>query len=96
MPEWFSTPRPNLYVSDTGFSVEILGRTGMRYREAERTVFIDSEVMNEPDTMLAYGSSIKNWDPPHESDPLDDSDWERIIRNIRRAFEFKGYRLHVI
>jgi Immunity protein 74 len=96
MPEWFSNPRPNLYVSDEGFSVEVLGRTGMRYSEAGREVYIDSEVLSTPHTILAYSDSIKKRDPPHESGTLDDGDRERIIRNVRRAFEFYGYVLQVV
>ena len=30
----FTTPRPNLYESSAGFFVEVLGRTGLAYREA--------------------------------------------------------------
>ena len=96
MPEWFSNPQPNLYVSDSGFSVEVLSQTGMRYKNGERGVLIDSEVMSEPGAMLAYESSIKKWDPPHESDPLDENDREIIIANLKRAFEFYGYKLHVV
>jgi immunity protein 74 of polymorphic toxin system len=96
VPEWFSNPRPNLYVSDEGFSVEVLGRTGMRYREAGREAFIDSEAMSTPDTMLAYSGSIKKWDPPHESETLDDNDRERIIENAKKAFEFYGFTLRVL
>jgi Immunity protein 74 len=96
MSEWFSNPKPNLYVSDAGFSVEVLGQTGIRYREVDRSAFVDSEVMNEPDTILIYERSIKKWDPPYESDPLDDRDRAKIVDGIRKAFEFKGYRLQVI
>lgn len=95
MGEWFSEPRPNLIESDAGFSVEVLGRTGLRYREGERTAFVDSEVLAEPDAILAYRNSIQRWDPPNESQPLDDSERDRIIENIKRAFEFRGYKLHV-
>jgi hypothetical protein len=31
-----------------GFSVEVLGRTGLRYREAGRQMFVDSEVLTGP------------------------------------------------
>jgi hypothetical protein len=68
----------------------------MRYSEAGRTVFVDSEVMNEPDTMLAYSSSITKWDLPHESEPLDDNARTRIVENIKRVFELKGYKLHIV
>jgi hypothetical protein len=96
MSEWFANPRPNLYVCDAGFSIEVLGQTGIRYSESGRSAFVDSEVMNEPDTMLVYERSIKKWDPPHESEPLDDGDRARILAGVRKAFEFKGYKLQVI
>lgn len=96
MSEWFWEPRANLIESDQGFSVEVLGRTGMRYSEGGKTASVDSEVLAEPDAMLAYRNSIKRWDAPNESDTFNDSDRERIIGNIRRAFEFRGYKLRVI
>ena len=96
MSDWFSTPRPNLYVSDAGFSVEVLGQTGIRYSEAGRSAFVDSEVMNEPDTMLIYAKSIMRWDPPNESEPLNARDRERIIESITNAFEFSGFKVQII
>src|SRR5262245_49392708 len=39
--------RRNLYVSSDGFSMEVLGRTGLRYREAGREMFVDSEVLTD-------------------------------------------------
>jgi hypothetical protein len=96
IPEWFSEPEVNVLESDAGFSVEVLGRVGMRYSEAGRTAFVDSEVLAIPDAMVAYRGSIKSWDPPHESEPLTEADRDRIIGNITRAFRFKGYRLDVM
>lgn len=52
MSEWFSEPRANLIESDAGFSVEVLGQTGIRYSEGGRTAFVDSEVLAEPATIL--------------------------------------------
>ena len=95
-PEWFSEPGVNILESDAGFSVEVLGRVGMRYSEAGRTVFVDSEVLAAPDAMVAYANSITSWDPPHESEPLTEADRDRILGNIGRAFRFKGYRLDVM
>ena len=96
MSEWFSEPRANLIESDSGFSVEVLGRTGLRYSEGARTAFVDSEVLAEPGAILVYRDSMKRWDPPNQSDVLDDSDRERIIENIKHAFEFRGHKLQVI
>jgi hypothetical protein len=96
MPEWFSESRVNFIESDEGFSVEVLGQTGIRYSEGPKTTFVDSEVLAEPDVILVYKGSIKYWDPPRGLDAIDGSDRERIIKNIKRAFEFRGYKLRII
>ena len=50
----FTSPRPNLYESSEGFSVEVVGRTGLRYREADREMFVDSEVLTGSSGMAIY------------------------------------------
>jgi len=92
----FKTPRPNLYESSEGFSVEILGRTGLCYREGDRKMFVDSEVLLGPSGMGVYKSSIKQWDPPHESENIDEIKRKQIIENIRKAFHFQGFEIEVI
>ena len=54
----FFRPRVNVVESDAGFSVEVLGRTGIRYREGDKSIFVDSEVLNGPSGMVVAGSSI--------------------------------------
>ena len=93
--EGFSNPRPNLIVSSRGFSVEILGRTGMQYSEGERSLFVDSEVLAIPNAMALYSDSLTSWGPPHGT-PLSEAERTRIFDNIRRALRFKGYDLQVI
>jgi hypothetical protein len=92
----FTTPRPNLYESSDGFSVEVLGRTGLRYREAERQMFVDSEVLTGPSGMAIYKDSIEKWDSPHEHVLVMSSDRSRIVENIRNAFRFQGFEIDVI
>ncbi len=91
----FSAPRPNLIHSDSGFSVEVLGRTGLRYVEGDRSMFIDSEVLAKPGAMAVWSGSVKGWDRPHEADVVGSEDRGRIIENIRLAFESQGYELQV-
>ncbi len=96
MSSEFSASRPNLIESTSGFAVEVLGRTGMRYTEGGRSLFVDSEVLAKPGAMALYSSSIKAWDAPHENEAITDDDRSRIIDNIGRAFASKGYELEVI
>jgi hypothetical protein len=92
MTEWCSEPDPNLIESSAGFSVRILGRTGMRYAEAGRSVWIDSEVLGKPRAVALFKDSIKTWEGDNPGQ-VSDSDRDRIAVNIKCAFEFCGYEL---
>jgi hypothetical protein len=85
---------PNLVEMSAGYSVEVLGRTGLRYVEGERTMLVDSEVVGGP-AIAMYAASMKRWEPPHDSEPLDDRERTRIIENIQRACDSKGWTLRV-
>ena len=63
----FTSSRPDLYESSDGFSVEVLGRTGLRYREEGRQMFVDSEVLTGPSGMAVYKDTIQKWDPPYDN-----------------------------
>jgi hypothetical protein len=91
-----TSPRPNLYVSDEGFSVEVLGRTGLRYREGGKEIFVDSEVLAGPSGMLVYKSSIERWAPPNAGVTIGDIDRARIAENIRATFRAQGFEIDVI
>jgi hypothetical protein len=94
MDEWCSEPEPNLIESSAGFSVRVLGRTGMRYAEGGRSVRIDSEVLGKPRAIALFKDSIKAWEgDTHEQ--VSDVDRDRIAENIKRAFEFCGYELEI-
>jgi hypothetical protein len=81
----FISSRSNVYESSDGFSVEVLGRTGLRYREAGRQMFVDSEVLTGPSGMAVYKDSIQKWDPPYDNVPVTNSDRDRILKNIREG-----------
>jgi immunity protein 74 of polymorphic toxin system len=92
----FWAPRPNLIESDAGFSVEILGRTRLRYVELDRVACIDSEALSTPGAMVVYRHSIRSWESPHDSPLITETEREKIVDNIRLAFESLGYALEVI
>jgi len=86
----FKIPRVNVIESDEGFSVEVLGRTGLKYVQGERTLHIDSEIlMGHPDIMIGASRIIK-WET---GEVIDVKTKEKIIDNIRRAFAFRGFEI---
>jgi hypothetical protein len=92
--EHFSEPKPKVIESSAGFSVTVLGMTGMRYVEGHRSVRIDSEVLAKPGAIALFQDSIKVWESPDAS-MVNDADRDRIIENIKRAFDACGYELRV-
>ena len=91
----FFVPRVNVIASDEGFSVEVLGRTGLRYVEGNKAMRVGSEVLAAPAGIAVHPASITRWDPPHSDDVIDDATRERIVENIRRAFGFSGTEIEV-
>jgi hypothetical protein len=92
----FVIPRVNVIQSDEGFSVEVLGRTGLLYTEGSKSLDIDSEVLAGPSGLGIYRNSIKSWNPPHNNEPIDESKHDAIVENIRRAFRFQGLEIAVL
>jgi hypothetical protein len=92
--ERITEPQPNVIESSAGFSVRVLGRTGLRYQEGGRSIWIDSEVLAKPRAIAMHNDSIKYWEG---CDPgkVSDADRDRIADNIKRAFEACGYELQV-
>jgi Immunity protein 74 len=91
----FSSPRANLVEGDNGVSIEVLGRTGIRYSERGRSCFVESEVLARP-AIAVWASGIRSWDPPHAEDPLTDDDRRRILKNIADAFASQQWGLEII
>jgi hypothetical protein len=91
----FRSPRANLIESDEEFSVEVLGRTGIMYREADHAMFVDAEVSAHSGIAL-WKERIKHWRIPNQDELIDDAKRIQIIDNIRRAIESRGDHVEVI
>ena len=89
--EVFSEPEPNVIESSAGYSVRVLGRTGLEYSERGRSVWLDSEVLAKPRAIAIYTGSAKVWMDPEQPEPLSDADRARVVANIERAFTACGY-----
>lgn len=91
----FSRPHVNLMESQNGYSVEILSRTKLLYRQGKKSMYIDAEGLADP-AFLIYRNSMKTWLPPYDGEEISDMDRDKIIENIRAAFHFYGMELQVI
>jgi hypothetical protein len=91
----FTVPRVNVIESDEGFSVQVLGRTGMRYREGGRSVLIDSEVLAPGKGIAVFVDSIKNWQTRDGEKPVTTQERKMIVARIEAAIAFKGEPLEL-
>ena len=90
------SPRPNLYESSEGFSVEALGQTGLRYREAGRQMFVNSEVLTGSSAMAVYKDTIQKWDPPYDNVSSTDSIAPEFSTTFATLFRSQGFEIDVI
>jgi hypothetical protein len=86
---------PNRYESDEGYSVEPLGRTGIRYQEGPRTMHVYTEFCL-PTGIAIWSKSVKAWQAPYEREVLSQADVERILRNICAVVDFTGQPASVL
>jgi hypothetical protein len=92
----FTVPKVNVVSSDEGFSVEVLGRTGIEYREGDKSMFVDSEVLATGHGIAVFRNSIKAWRSPHEKEQITAEERQRILGNIRRAIEFRNQPVEIL
>ena len=92
----FTVPKINVISSDDGFSVEVLGRTGIEYREGGKSMFVDSEVLATGRGIAVFRNSIKGWRLPYEKEQITAEERQRILGNICRAIEFQNQPVEVL
>ena len=90
------SPRVNLVESDEGFSVEVLGRTGILYKERDHVMFVDSEVLARSG-IAVWKNTIQRWREPHQHEAVDEAKRAQILDNIVRTIvEFWGSEVEVM
>jgi hypothetical protein len=92
----FHIPRINVIESDSGFSVEMLGRTGMEYREGDKVMFIEAEVgMTDVPTIAIWKDSIRGWKAPHDNELVTEEKRVEILKNICAAKRWRGTQVEI-
>jgi hypothetical protein len=91
-----TSPRVNLVESDSGFSVEVLGRTGIKYREGAKVLFVDSEVLVTGKGIMVVAKSIEHWDPPDDAELIGPEKKAIILNNIKDAIGFWNEPVEIV
>jgi len=86
---------PNTFSTD-GTAVVLIDRFTLRYREGGRSLLIAQDLQADPHLVAIERASIREWEPPHEREPLSEAQVDTIIANVRRALESQHYRLTLL
>jgi hypothetical protein len=76
-----------------GCSVTILGRSGLRYQEGSKSLFVDGEMLAGAVDFVIYINSIRAWEGSNEA--ISDDERQRIIANIKSVFQQNGLAVDV-
>lgn len=88
--------RNNLVESDEGFSVEILGRAGIKYKDQSDAFYVDSEIECGHYDMVIYKKRIREFEAPMRNyEQIDDNKKGEIVENTRRALLYLGYKVEI-
>ena len=63
------------------------GRSGLLYKEGDKAITVDSELLSESLGIAVFTDSIKSWDAPYSEEALSGEDRSRIIENIKKDLE---------
>ena len=92
----YHIPRVNVIESDTGFSIEMLGRTGMEYRESGKMMMIESEIlMTDVPTVAIWKDHIRAWQSPHDKEPISEAIRTEILKRICGALKWRNMRVEI-
>jgi hypothetical protein len=84
----FSIPRENVIQCSEGYSVEIISITQILYSEGNINIKISTELLNGPAGIALYTNSGHIGELPNVEKM-------RVINNIRAAYLFRGFNIHI-
>lgn len=72
-----------MFFSRKNFSVKTKGRAGLVYKENEKVMMIDSEMLTGGEyDMVIYMDSMNRWEPPNNDTQLTEEKKKQIKANI--------------
>lgn len=77
-------------------TMKSMGRGDFLLQEGNRRVRIYAELMSGPPDRSIYAKSIIRWLPPHENEPLNDEDRQRILEKTCRYFDMRKISYEII
>lgn len=90
----FTSPKVNVVVSDTGFSVRVVGRGTIEYKDDRGTYLVDGEILAGGHAIAIYPRRIEA--AAGEQYSLSSEEKNEVIENIKNALKFKKLQVDLI
>ena len=78
------------------YKVVSKGRSGLLYKEGDKTITVDSELLSESLGIAIFTNSIKSWEAPFNDEALSSEDRTRIIENIKKDLEKQKHKVILV
>ena len=75
---------------DEGVSVHYVGPFTFEYRDGDRRLLVETERLGKRPNRLIFAQSIKQWEPPHETEPISDEKRHEIATKVGQFFRNNG------
>lgn len=85
----------NRYWIDGNTFVDVLSQAGLRYQEGDRSLLVGSEI-GVGGSMAIWRQSIRWWEQLDDREEITPDERDRILGNIVRALERRGYEIDIL
>ena len=83
-------------IDKEGRSVEILGRSGIKYRDKSNKYFIDSEMLVSPEfDIVIFSDSVRYYSNTSLLNPLTKNEKDEIVKIVLTLLESAGIKTDV-
>jgi hypothetical protein len=78
------------------YKVIFNGRSGLLYKEGDKSITVDSELLSESLGVAIFTNSIKSWNAPYSEEVLSDENRSRVIENIKKDLEKQKHKVILV
>jgi hypothetical protein len=72
-----------------------LGRDEYKYCDGDRALVLQIEILTGKPERFLYSSTINQWLPPHDNEPIGPTQRREIAERISRCLETAGYTIEI-
>ncbi|WP_041623071.1 Imm74 family immunity protein [Spirochaeta thermophila] len=83
-------------VSDEGFSIVILNKDTLQYKEGDKKLTLNSELLAREGGFVIYKDAITNWDSPYHDIRISQPERDQILEKIKMLLSAENINVQII